>query len=346
MNHLVCFVWDSTRGNHAGMSHMCNLLLKDYKADFRVFRTFPLNFTKISKKNLFFKSIRFFYKKTETFVAHNRYNKFLKSIKENDQVFLLEYLLPACNQRQIAIDLRNLHKNIRIIALAHLTPSALQKVFTQQEIKEWTEHVDMITTFGSSLTEYLISCGIDDNKVKTGFHYVDNVYYQRLDIKKKDNELRVIVIGNLLRDFELLKLIIESVQNVKFVLFIGRDIKLRGVFERYRNTIVKGYVSETEMRKEMSLADISLNVMIDTVGSNVITTSLSMGLAMIVSDVGSIRDYCNDDCAIFCRDKEDYVQAINQLIKNPNLLELKKEASLQRSQKFHISNYYHFLNSI
>ena len=49
----------------------------------------------------------------------------------------------------------------------------------------------------------------------------------------------------------------------------------------------------------MANADISPNVMEDTVGSNVIVTSLAMGLAMICSNVGSIKDYCDDSNTIF-----------------------------------------------
>ena len=36
----------------------------------------------------------------------------------------------------------------------------------------------------------------------------------------------------------------------------------------------------------MNDSDISLNVMKDTIGSNVICTSMATGLAMVVSDVG------------------------------------------------------------
>lgn len=63
----------------------------------------------------------------------------------------------------------------------------------------------------------------------------------------------------------------------------------------------------------MQDADISINVMEDTIGSNVIVTSLAMGLAMVCSDVGSIRDYCNDSNTIFCNTSEDFTRAIEIL---------------------------------
>lgn len=45
----------------------------------------------------------------------------------------------------------------------------------------------------------------------------------------------------------------------------------------------------------MKQSDVSLNVMNDTVGSNVITTSLAVGLAVVASNVGSISDYVVDN---------------------------------------------------
>ena len=89
----------------------------------------------------------------------------------------------------------------------------------------------------------------------------------------------------------------------------------------------------------MDIADVSLNVMEDTVGSNVITTSMAMGLAMIVSDVGSIRDYCNDANALFCQNNvEQFVRAIKKLQNNLQLVLRMKKASLENSKRLQIDN--------
>ena len=75
---------------------------------------------------------------------------------------------------------------------------------------------------------------------------------------------------------------------------------------------------ESELRQHMANANISLNVMEDTVGSNVIVTSLAMGLAMICSNVGSIKDYCDDSNTILCNNSnvEEFSQAIYNRITN------------------------------
>ncbi|UVV76520.1 glycosyltransferase family 4 protein [Bacteroides fragilis] len=59
----------------------------------------------------------------------------------------------------------------------------------------------------------------------------------------------------------------------------------------------------------MNKADVSLNIMKDTIGSNVIVTSMAMGLAMVVSDVGSIRDYVDESNGLFCLTSKDFIIA-------------------------------------
>ena len=71
------------------------------------------------------------------------------------------------------------------------------------------------------------------------------------------------------------------------------------LFSGLKNATLVGDVPEAELKHYMNDSDISLNVMKDTIGSNVICTSMATGLAMVVSDVGSIRDYCDETNACF-----------------------------------------------
>lgn len=88
--------------------------------------------------------------------------------------------------------------------------------------------------------------------------------------------------------------------------------KLDPIFNEFQNVIINEFLPEEELLKKMQQADISLSVF-DTVGSNVITTSLACGLPQVVSDVGAIRDYCSEGNTIFCKNIDEFVQAINFL---------------------------------
>ena len=90
----------------------------------------------------------------------------------------------------------------------------------------------------------------------------------------------------------------------------------------------------------MDASDISLNVMKDTIGSNVICTSMAMGLAMVCSDVGSIHDYCDDTNAFFCKSTEDFVKVLQDLSREPEKVIEMKKSSFEKSKRLSIECYY------
>lgn len=55
------------------------------------------------------------------------------------------------------------------------------------------------------------------------------------------------------------------------------------------NLKIFGYVAEDELLSLMQTSDISLNLMKDTIGSNVITTSLACGLVVVASNVDQLE---------------------------------------------------------
>ena len=157
----------------------------------------------------------------------------------------------------------------------------------------------------------MIGLGIDDNKIFKTFHYVDTEYYKPSNLKTTDS-FNVLVQGNQLRDYNLLKEIIVQCPDINFIIMQGIQ-DLSHLFSDIENVKLKGFVTENELLVIMQNSDASLSVMEYTLGSNVITTSMACGLAMVVSDVGSIRDYCNVENYRFCATKEEFVDALNFL---------------------------------
>jgi glycosyltransferase involved in cell wall biosynthesis len=105
------------------------------------------------------------------------------------------------------------------------------------------------------------------------------------------------------------------------------------------NVLIKGYMSEDELRNQMNQSDVSINVMDDTVGSNVITTSLAMGLALVVTDVGSIRDYCSDKNAVFCENTaQSLILSVNELAGHVDKVKKMGRESLEFSSNLSIEN--------
>ena len=142
-----------------------------------------------------------------------------------------------------------------------------------------------------------------------------------------------------MRNTKLLLQIVLSNPDIHFYICQGLH-NLSSVFTTPNVTLIP-FVEESELRNYMYNSDISLNVMYDTIGSNVIVTSMGMGLGMICSDVGSIRDYCDENNTIFCNSLDDFNNALNLLTSDSAKLEsFRKSAYMKAKGSFSIENFY------
>lgn len=327
MNYFICQNWKNTAGNHAGMLHFCSLIKEldtsnvkyysvlDIKLKGRVIR--PLN------------SILYFFLAIYLAVRVNK----------GDKVFLMEYLLTSHNQYIVARVLRFFNTNVEIRGIAHLVSQRLDKMFEDRDLHKWCDALDYIITFGNSLTNYLKERGICSQKIITTHHYVDNKFFSPT-LKPQGNTLKVLIMGNMQRDFKTTIDIIKNTEGVHFYFLTGL-IDIGDVLDSCNNVTVYGYIEEEELKCILNESDISLSAMYDTIGSNAITISMAMELAMVVSDVGSIRDYCDKHNAIFCENNTcSFVNALQTLDSNRELLTLMKIRSRIYAENFSVSKIY------
>ena len=334
MNYFICQEWKSTKGNHAGMSHLCRLIKDCYKNEVRVI-TVPVF------ENFFLKYTRPIYHLYYFLLGF--YLSLL--IRKGDKIFLMEYMMPTRNQRLTASIIKLFCKHSKILGLSHLTPIDMNLFFpTKKKLLSWSNKVDTVLTLGSSLSSYLKDRGV--NNVVTSFHYVDMNYYKPTR-KYTNDRIKAIIMGGMQRNLEDLEYVVEKCPEIDFILCKGRSKKDTTNIEKFSNLQVLGYLSEDELRGMMDKSDISLNMMYDTIGSNVITTSLSMGLIMIVSDVGSIRDYCKDDFSFFCKTKEDFVSNLHYCsATNREEIELLKKKSKQMANNLSFNKFYEQISNL
>ena len=348
MKYLIVQDWQSTHGNHAGMKHMCDLLVAKYPDEYKMFvkecpRNWksPRTFMEKICWCLYGKYVKEHYlKKTYPLEYLELCSPMFSNLKAGDEVFLLEYLLPWASQYELAYYIRENYPKVKIYALSHLTGKYFDEMTAKEPdlIQKWAKPVDKLLTLGSSLSSYFEKAGVSKEKISTGFHYVDSDYYQKQQPMKSNSPLKVIMMGALQRDYGMLAEVVKQCPDVHWIICRGRK-NVDDLFPKTPNVELKGFLDEDELRHQMDIADVSLNVMEDTVGSNVITTSMAMGLAMVVSDVGSIRDYCNDENALFCQNNvEQFVRSIKKLQNNLQLVLRMKKASLENSKRLQIDN--------
>lgn len=351
MKFLVVQQWPSTQGNHAGMVHMCDMLVERYPAEYAKLEV-DATIDVPPRKSFLARQVLSrwqWWSLSRRFVADflRRHGEALKSLKAGDTVYLLEYHLPAAGQLGLARYFRSRYPGVRIVALSHLMPSIFGTVkLDAPRILEWERLVDVQMTLGSSLSRFFESLGVPAGMVSTGYHYVDADYYHRSAPRQRGGRLKAIAMGNLKRNFDLLRQVVELTPDVDWVICCGRN-KLDSLFENCGNVNLQGYVDEDTLKGLMEQADVSVNIFDDTIGSNVITTSMAMELALVVSDVGSIRDYCTEDNAVFCKNEaEDLAKAINALAHDGQKVAQMQESSLSLSKKFRIGEIHRWFCSL
>lgn len=348
MKYLIVQDWRSTHGNHAGMKHMCDMLVEKYPSEYKMFvKGFPREWKpvktlweKIQWKLVGAREKKHYLEKTYPQEYLQLCQPMFAKLQDSDEIFLLEYMLPWASQYELACYIRENYPKVKIYALSHLTGKYFDEMTAKDPnlIQKWAKPVDKLLTLGSSLSSYFEKAGIPKEKISTGFHYVDSDYYQKQQPMKSNSPLKVIMMGALQRDYGMLAEVVKQCPDVHWIICRGRK-NVDDLFPKTPNVELKGFLAEEELRHQMDIADVSLNVMEDTVGSNVITTSMAMGLAMIVSDVGSIRDYCDSENAIFCKnDVQQFVKAIKQLQGNFDLVQRMKASSLDKSKRLQIEN--------
>lgn len=345
MIYLICQEWSNTTNNHAGIKYLCLQMEKRHPDEYRAI-VLP-DFHKKICKGRFVRIIKKYWVSIKFYKSMKKVFHDLSGVlKPSDRVSLMEYMELLYPQLWLAKKLKVFFPDIPVYGMVHLVPSKLEKGFSSEAFIEWTHSVDAIMTLGSSLTEYFVNRGLAPEKVLTLFHYVDDYYYHHGPVRRHVIP-KVIVMGNQMRNVALLQEIVKQNPVANFIICQG-VADLSKEFEHCHNVQLIPFVSEEELRQYMSDSDISLNVMEDTIGSNVIVTSMAMGLAMVCSDVGSIRDYCDESNTIFCtnEDTSSFSIAIQKLSSDEHLLTKMKEASLVKASKLDIESFCNCIQSI
>jgi len=329
---IICIKWKSTSGNHTGQAYDAKQIARKNGNFSHVINIYHL---------INFKDYSFFFQHLYKIIAC--YLTFVAS--KNDVLYLTEYFHHGSVLDHIYFAKR-LHGRLKIIAMAHLIPQWIEDNYSKEKILEYSSYVDKLLVLGNSLRNFYLYKGVSSKKVIFVSLYVDNNYYGNIERKRKENKsLHAVIIGNMLRKHDEIIQIISLTPNIQYHVFSGREKLSIGCFDKFKNVIPHGEVKERELRSILHNSDISLNVMYDTVGSNVIVTSIASGLAMLCSDVGSIRDYVQPDSGILFNYVHEAVDALNQLDNDRGLLLEFQKKSLKKAKEIDINNFVNWLHN-
>ncbi len=323
--YIIYYSWENTANNHAGMAYLVKQIKNAYPENIRLIKV-PGNWNSWNsriKKAWHMLSIIYF--------------KFF--MRKNDRILFMEFLgNRSGDQVGLASKLRKSGLKSKFSGLVHLSPSNLEELYGNESyITKSLQALDNILVFGTSLQEYFIKLGFRD-KIKRTFHYIDTDYYHPSLNKETNQRLKVISMGSLKRNHELLKEIVMQCPFADFDICTGGK-EHSDLFRGIRNVTLYGYVPEETLLRIMQHSDVSLSVLHDTVGSNVIVTSLATGLVNVVSDVGSVRDYCGENESFLCAGEQDFIYALNKLNNEKDLLSELSKRSIEKANNFNLRKF-------
>ena len=321
--YLVYYEFESTKGNHAGMAYLARYLDK-HLGEVELVKHIPQEFKYGSYlSRLYAVGVAYY---------------LLAVLRKNDKVFFMEYLSKGVAHQDLTAGILRRH-GVRnpFYALVHLSGKHLLELYrSEQRILGKLNQVDKVFVFGSSLKQFLLGIGYGKEVVQT-FHYADTAYYQPAPPAAPGAgpavPLQVICMGSLKRNYAQLRDIIGQTPGVTFHVCMGRS-NLGSIFAPFPNAKVYGFLEEAELLALMQRCDVNLSVLEDTIGSNVITTSLAVGHIQVVSDVGSIRDYCDAGNAYFCLETGQFVGALSALQHDRDAVARMKRNALAKAARF------------
>lgn len=323
--YILYYDFKNTSGNHAGMAYLAKYLNANCE-NIKLIKH-------ISQERRGGKYIGRFYSVLLTLYL------FL-NIKKDDKVFFMEYISgDFAYQDKIANLLRFFGKHNTLSGMVHLSGSHLLDLYKDEKIiASKILHLNNIYVLGSSLKYFLKKIGYPNEIIHT-FHYVDTNYYKPLISSKIKNNLQVLFIGNIKRNFkQLVDIIKKSDSNIDFHLCMGYSNEKFGL-DLLPNVNLYGFLTEEKLLNLMQQCDVNLSVLDDTIGSNAITCSMAVGLVQVVSDVGSIRDYCKEENSFLCNTVEDFVLALKSLNGNRSLINFLKTNTLKKANELSIKSF-------
>jgi glycosyltransferase involved in cell wall biosynthesis len=319
--YIIYNTWSGTKNNHAGMAYLLQELKKSYPKDVKLIKIYST----VDKWPYFIQRLHF----------HLMVVILKILLKPDNKLLLMEYLgVGAGDHTGIAIKLRSKGVTSELFGMVHLPESFLLNLYGSLEyIKKGAETLDKIVVLGSSLTSFFESLGYGAKIIQT-FHYVDNRFYKP-SVNPKIDKMQVIHMGCMGRNFDRLTKIVAACPDIDFHICNGK-LNLKEQFNHFPNVRVYDFLPENKLLRLMQECHVSLSVFDDTVGSNVITTSMASGLVNVVSDIGSIRDYCNNENSILCRSDNEFIYELNRLNSDKFLQQKLSINSLNRSPEFSI----------
>lgn len=212
-------------------------------------------------------------------------------------------------------------RNNTIVCTYHTPPQRFAEVVLDQEHLKLIDLVIVVSRASSPVFEKVLG----KDKVVFIPHGVDVDFFRPLSSDHDCGRFRCLFVGSHLRDFELLAALasraLHAMPDVSFeVVTLEQDFHH---FTGLPNVRLHSGVSDSALRSLYQNCDLLLMPLKDATANNSILEALACGMPILVTDLPGVRDYVNEDMAVFTPPGD--LQAMEQ-----SLERLKSDATHRR----------------
>lgn len=190
----------------------------------------------------------------------------------------------------------NNFRNNRILATFHLPP---QGIMNAVKIHWQIKQLSAVICVGSSQQDFFTDI-IDRERIFCVPLGIDVQYYlPPADFETRDPNL-CLVVGENYRDFPTLRGVIELVAYLRpsTIFVVVTSPNSNRFLGSHPNLRILSGIPESDLLNLYQTASLMVSPLLDTTANNAILESLSCGLPIVTTDVGSIHDYLTLQCAL------------------------------------------------
>lgn len=193
------------------------------------------------------------------------------------------------------------NKNKRIICTYHQPPEYFEQFVGK---KNHLKKLDALVVVSKVQLEYFEKI-VGKGRVFFIPHGVDTDFFKpgRLNLAKYTNKYNCIFVGQWLRDFTMLKNVIQIVcsrrKNINFHLIINR--KHKPFFSNLPNTYSYSGIDDFTLLNFYQNTALLVIPLISCTANNAILESLACGVPVITTDVGGVSNYLDRNCGILVK---------------------------------------------
>lgn len=221
-------------------------------------------------------------------------------------------LVSLANIRRIS------RKRFKVVATYHQPPAELGKTFMSYGR---LSDLDMVIVLGNNQVKYFTDYAGLTGRLRVIPHGVDVDFFNAYT-SAGDQECACITVGHWLRDFRALNEVIESTDSrIRFHVVAYPEVIEQFGFKRSPRMVLHTGISDEELIALYRSSKVGFMPLLDGVANNSILEMMSVGLPIVTTDVGAVREYTADGAAVLCAkgDVTDMRNNIERLVLDDNL---------------------------